>query len=481
MKTENNIYLSKKTEHFTIVESAYKEIMNTICKRLPESGGILLGNRENYIVRKFVFDPGGAMSPGGYDPDVKFINETLKKEWENNKLELLGFCHSHPRYVSRLSGNYGNNTGDVGYMKAIFQAIPKLNKFLVPIVYSPCDGGELKIFPYIAFRGQEENYITGELSIIKDSENTKIHVKELEEKFKFNPSKLIGSVDFDLMQKSKVVCIGLGGANGICESLVRSGLGSITLIDFDSCDSTNIVTQGFYINDIGKPKAEVLRERLLNINPDLNIKIYINDFTLLGEKLEDKIMMDTDLLLAMTDSFNAQAYANLIGLRYQVPTVFAMMYERARASEISFMIPGVTPACHRCATSSRYDAYEAGFENNVTSISSTNFHTTYLNSAIGLITLAILHRKTQGFEFSNWFGEYFDRNLVQIRMSPFFNSRLFSDLSLNNDRVYFMDTIWQRITPDAPPDYNYCPDCGGTGNLKDASFDKQSFCDNPII
>lgn len=459
----------RSNEEFKILESAYAEIIRTVGNRKAESGGILLGSREDFVVQKFVFDQNGSMSAGAYDPDIVFLNGVIKKEWETNKLAFLGFIHSHPRGINRLSGDWGNNTGDIGYMKAIFKAMPDLKKFLVPIMFTPADGGELQFFPFMAYRGEEENYFAGIFKLINDNEYFKSLSMTDKPIYEFDRKRLQGSVNTDLMSRAKVVCVGLGGANGICESLVRSGLGKIVLIDFDEVDSSNIATQGFYMEDIGKLKTVALKERLLRINPAIKIDTYATDFCTIEESDLDKIMYGADLLLMMTDNFNAQAVGNVHGLKYQIPTVFAMMYEKARASEISFTIPGITPACHRCATSSRYNAYlKEGYVNDITSTGSTNFHTSYLNSCIGLISLAILHKETSGYEFSNWFGSSWSNNFIQIRTSPFYESRLFNELTLNNKSIRFFDSVWQQIEPDAPPKYERCPDCGGSGDLRDA-------------
>jgi len=459
-----------QTEDFVIFKSAFDEIKRTVCRNQPESGGILLGNRADYVIQKFIFDPKGSRSRGAYDPDVNFINAQIKKEWSENQLEFLGFLHSHPRGVERLSGDWGNNIGDIGYMRAILRAIPALPKFLVPILFSPADGGELQFFPYIAYRGAEEQYFAGTLTLIEDEEYQPEIIRELPEPFKLDTSRLKGSADAALMQKTHVVCVGTGGANGICESLVRSGLGHITLIDFDVVDATNLVTQGFYVSDIGKLKIEALKERLLNINPAIKVTTLPKDFLELNEQELEETIGYADLLLMMTDNFHAQAHGNIQSLKYQVPAVFAIMYERARCSEITFTVPGLTPACHRCAVSSRYHYYlDEHKENPVTSTGSTNFHTTYLNSAIGLIALAILHRDTTGLEFSGWFRDRWERNLIQLRTSPFYTSRLFDSLAPDSDINHCFDAVWQKITPEAPPEYGYnCPDCGGLGDLRDA-------------
>jgi hypothetical protein len=469
--SRNNIYESgrsaKPGEKFIFTENAFKKIQETVGKRPAESGGILLGSREDYVVQKFVFDPSGSMSAGAYDPDVSFLNKVVKKEWAENKLAFLGFLHSHPRGALRLSGDWGNNTGDVGYMKGIFRAMPTLTKILVPIMFSSADGGPLTVIPYIAERGKEEDYFEGKIEIIKDRDY--VPADPSKAKYEFDQSRLHGSVDVDLMSNAKVVCVGVGGANGICESLVRSGLRKLVLIDFDTVDSSNLTTQGFFIDDIGKPKVVALKDRLHRINPDIEVEVHCEDFLKLKQNVLDQVMDRSDLLLMMTDSFDAQAYGNIISLQYQVPCLFALMYERGRAAEITFNIPGVTPACHRCAVNARYKAYiQDGYKNEVTSAGSTNFHTGYLNNCIGMIALGILHNYTKGFEFSNWFGDRWNQNLVQLRITPFWQGGLFNEISARDGRQRFLDSIWQKITPDAPPQYETCPDCGGQGDLRDS-------------
>jgi len=146
--------------------SAFQKIYKTVGSIYPETGGILLGKTNNYIVQKFIHDDNGRKSSYGYDPDVDFLNTVLKEEWENNKLDFLGFIHSHPRGVENLSADQGNGIGDLGYMKRIFEAMPSVKRLLVPIIYSQADGGKFKIFPYYAIRSDKEPYRKARLLII---------------------------------------------------------------------------------------------------------------------------------------------------------------------------------------------------------------------------------------------------------------------------------------------------------------------------
>lgn len=87
---------------------------------------------------------------------------------------------------------------------------------------------------------------------------------------------LIGENNVNKLVHAHVAVFGCGGVGSyVIEALARSGVGSLTLIDKDVVDITNINRQ--LIADtttIGKPKVEVEKERLLKINPNLKITTY---------------------------------------------------------------------------------------------------------------------------------------------------------------------------------------------------------------
>lgn len=92
---------------------------------------------------------------------------------------------------------------------------------------------------------------------------------------------LIGKNAFDKLQNSSVILFGVGGVGGfVAEALVRSGVGSLTVVDNDTVSVTNINRQ--IIADtlsVGQDKVSVIKARLLNINPKLNIDC-VNAFVL---------------------------------------------------------------------------------------------------------------------------------------------------------------------------------------------------------
>lgn len=89
----------------------------------------------------------------------------------------------------------------------------------------------------------------------------------------------IGINKFNLLTESTVLVLGIGGVGGhACESLARSGIGNLIIVDKSLVDLSNINRQIIALtSSVGRVKVEVMKERLLEINPDLNITIY-HDF-----------------------------------------------------------------------------------------------------------------------------------------------------------------------------------------------------------
>ncbi len=87
---------------------------------------------------------------------------------------------------------------------------------------------------------------------------------------------LIGKENIEKLKNSKVIIFGLGGVGGsTIEAIVRAGINNIALVDCDKISETNINRQIFATTKtIGKLKVEAAKERLIEINPNLNIEVY---------------------------------------------------------------------------------------------------------------------------------------------------------------------------------------------------------------
>lgn len=84
---------------------------------------------------------------------------------------------------------------------------------------------------------------------------------------------ILGEAAFERLQGIRVLLFGVGGVGGWCaEALVRSGMRHLTLVDFDVVNPSNINRQVVATSaNIGEPKVEEMRKRLLLINPEAEI------------------------------------------------------------------------------------------------------------------------------------------------------------------------------------------------------------------
>lgn len=85
--------------------------------------------------------------------------------------------------------------------------------------------------------------------------------------------KLIEENDLNILNDLTVLILGVGGVGGyVAESLARSGVGNLILVDFDTIDESNINRQIIALDStIGLKKVDVLENRLKEINSDINI------------------------------------------------------------------------------------------------------------------------------------------------------------------------------------------------------------------
>ena len=90
---------------------------------------------------------------------------------------------------------------------------------------------------------------------------------------------LIGKKGIEKLNKAKVVVFGIGGVGSyVVEALARVGVGHLILVDFDKVDITNLNRQIEATHStIGKLKIEVMKERILDINPNAKVEIYKPD------------------------------------------------------------------------------------------------------------------------------------------------------------------------------------------------------------
>lgn len=135
--------------------------------------------------------------------------------------------------------------------------------------------------------------------------------------------RLVGKAPLEKLQSSHVLVIGVGGVGSwACEALVRSGLGEITLMDADDICVTNTNRQLHTLNEtIGKPKVEVMKERLLAINPDLKVNA-VNDFVT-ESNINEVLDHSYDYILDAIDNVNLKCLMLIICRKNKTPLLMA--------------------------------------------------------------------------------------------------------------------------------------------------------------
>lgn len=119
--------------------------------------------------------------------------------------------------------------------------------------------------------------------------------------FTMRTSLIVGDEGIDKLEKSDVIVFGVGGVGSFAtEALVRAGVGNITIVDFDNVDVTNINRQIPALHStVGKLKVDVMKERLLDINPDLNIRTVAKKYN--KETTEEILVENYDYVIDAID------------------------------------------------------------------------------------------------------------------------------------------------------------------------------------
>ena len=120
-------------------------------------------------------------------------------------------------------------------------------------------------------------------------------------------SLLLGDDTTNRMESVRVLLFGVGGVGSWCaEGLVRSGVTNITLVDSDTVCITNVNRQAMALpSTVGKIKVEVLKDRLLSINPNANITALQKIFS---KETADEFDMDSyDYIIDAVDSLKDKA------------------------------------------------------------------------------------------------------------------------------------------------------------------------------
>ena len=135
---------------------------------------------------------------------------------------------------------------------------------------------------------------------------------------------LIGEEAIQKLAKSRVAVFGIGGVGGyVCEALIRSGVGAFDLVDDDKVCLTNLNRQIIATRKtVGKYKVEVMKERMLEINPDVDVRTYQCFF--LPENADDFPFEEYDYFVDAVDTVTAKLEIIMRAKEKNVQVISAM-------------------------------------------------------------------------------------------------------------------------------------------------------------
>ena len=135
---------------------------------------------------------------------------------------------------------------------------------------------------------------------------------------------LLGKETMDKLANSRVAVFGIGGVGGyVCEALVRTGVGAFDLIDDDKVCLTNLNRQIIATRKtVGQYKADVMKERMLEINPKVDVRVHKCFF--LPENAEEFPFEEYDYIVDAVDTVTAKISLIMKAQELNIPIISSM-------------------------------------------------------------------------------------------------------------------------------------------------------------
>lgn len=146
------------------------------------------------------------------------------------------------------------------------------------------------------------------------------------------------------LKAARVLVVGAGGLGSpVALYLAAAGVGRLGIVDFDKVDITNLQRQLLHgTSDIGRPKLESARDRILDVNPNVDVELHSARLTS-ANALE--IMGDYDLVVDGTDNFATRYLTNDACVILGIPNVYGSVYRFEGQASVFSTESG---PCYRC-------------------------------------------------------------------------------------------------------------------------------------
>ncbi len=146
------------------------------------------------------------------------------------------------------------------------------------------------------------------------------------------------------LKNSSALIVGTGGLGSpVALYLAAAGIGRIGLVDYDVVDSSNLQRQVIHgTSTVGKLKVDSARDKLVDLNPDIQVDVYNEPFT---SENALRIARDYDIILDGTDNFPTRYLTNDVAVFLGKPNVYASIYRFDGQASVFYAKEG---PCYRC-------------------------------------------------------------------------------------------------------------------------------------
>ncbi|MBI3160933.1 MAG: molybdopterin-synthase adenylyltransferase MoeB, partial [Chloroflexi bacterium] len=146
------------------------------------------------------------------------------------------------------------------------------------------------------------------------------------------------------LKNSSALVIGTGGLGSpVALYLAAAGIGRIGLVDYDTVDSSNLQRQVIHgTSTVGKLKVDSARDRLMDLNPDIQIDVYNEPYT---SENAFRIAKDYDVIIDGTDNFPTRYLTNDVCVMLGKPNVYGSIFRFDGQVSVFYAKEG---PCYRC-------------------------------------------------------------------------------------------------------------------------------------
>lgn len=147
------------------------------------------------------------------------------------------------------------------------------------------------------------------------------------------------------LKSARVLCIGVGGLGSpVTMYLAAAGVGCLGLVDADVVEVSNLQRQILFSEeDVGRSKLDAAKEKLLGINPHLEVRCYAERFSAVNAM---SLAADYDVIIDGTDNFPTRYLSNDVAVWLKKPNIYGSILRFE--GQVSVFAPHLGGPCYRC-------------------------------------------------------------------------------------------------------------------------------------